>query len=154
MLATQRPQERLEHTVLTDALVAADQDGMVHLDVGMLNLERHNIQNVVQFDIVRDQVAAVRQPRLNVMVRDCVAVRHVGARVRPPVAVDQPVTRHQNVVTSGERHRRQRRRATVLSALVVVDRRLHTLFFVVDRPAVNVPVQRVEDVARHLLARH
>ena len=47
MLTAKRPQERLEHAVLTRAFIAADQDGMVNLDVRVLYLERHSVKDMV-----------------------------------------------------------------------------------------------------------
>ena len=41
-----------------------------------------------------------------------------------------------------------------MTALIIINGRLHTLRFLVDGAAVNVTEQRVEDVAGYLLARH
>ena len=121
MFTAKRPKERLEHTVLARAFVTADKDGMVYLDVRVLYLERHSVKDVIQLCIVRHQIAAMLKPRLNVMVCNLITGRYIRAGVCPPVAVDQPVARHQNVIAGGKRHRCQCRRTAILAALVKID---------------------------------
>ena len=94
MLTAKRPKVGLEHTVLARAFIAANQDGMVYLDVGVLYLERHSVKDMVKFCVISHQIAAMREPRLNVMVCNLITGRYVRAGVCPPVAVDQPVARH------------------------------------------------------------
>ena len=70
VLAANGPQERRPHRVLAAAFVAAVQYGMIDLDVRVLGLERHDVENVVQLCFIGDQYPAVGQPSLDAGVAD------------------------------------------------------------------------------------
>jgi len=152
--STDGPQERRPQAVLTAAFIAAMQDRVVDLDVGVLDLVRHHVEHMVALDLVRDQHLAVVQPHGDVMVRYLVGPRHVRAHVDPAVRVNQPIARHQRCLASGIGDADYGWRTVLLPTLVEVHRRTHRLLAVVDRPAVNMPEQRVEHLSRCLAPRH
>ena len=113
------------------------QHGVVDLDGGVLNLERHHVEQVLTLALVWDQQRYMVKPRLRVAwnaLRTCIA---------PPVAVNITVTRHQNTLACGVGNTDQYLGFHCLTVLVKANGRLNATP-VVDRLTGDVPEQRVE----------
>ena len=116
------------------------QRGVVDLDGGVLDLEGHHVEDVLQLRRLRHQQPAMVQPWADI-AGTCPG--HVRPRVAPAVAEHLAVTRDQHGLASGVGDTAQQPRVHGLAVLVEADRRLD-LAAVVDRLAGDVAINRVK----------
>ena len=91
---------------------------VVDLDAGVLDLERHHVEDVLQLRRFRHQQPAVVQPRRDV-AGTCPG--HVRPRVAPAVAEHLAVTRDQHGLASGVGDTAQQAGVHGLAVLVEAD---------------------------------
>ena len=113
------------------------QHGVVNLDLRVLYLKRHHVQDVVKFFFIRHQHAAVREPGVNI------TGGHRRPGVAPAVAVQVTIAVNQYRLARSVGYADQRLRALGLSVFVKADRRFDFAAGV-DRLATDMTEQRVK----------